>query len=167
MPSDRPTKPHGTTTPASAISGVLGRAGYKASLRRKGEEFGGHRCSWDRHQRLVAVGYRCPDTTPDDAADAEHAEMIGVYAAELTAQGYRVVKSNDRFLYVDPVKGSAMDNPKPTIPEQIEALAWLRKGWNGDNSERAIEAFNTLDNAGLFADLDQERDAIEATQEGT
>lgn len=53
------------------------------------------------------------------------------------------------------------DTPKPTIEEQIEALAWLRKGWDGDNSERAIEAFNTLDSGGVFAALDEARDEPE------
>jgi len=44
---------------------------------------------------------------------------------------------------------------KPEIaPEVIEALAWLRKGWDGDNSERAIMALGTLDNAGVFAAID-------------
>jgi len=44
---------------------------------------------------------------------------------------------------------------KPEIaPEVIEALAWLRKGWDGDNSERAIMALDTLDNAGVFAAID-------------
>jgi hypothetical protein len=55
-----------------------------------------------------------------------------------------------------------MTNPKPTIEEQIEALAWLRKGWNGDNSERAINAFNILDDGDVFADLDEERNDREA-----
>jgi hypothetical protein len=40
--------------------------------------------------------------------------------------------------------------------EVIEALAWLRKGWDGDNSERAITAFETLDNAGVFKSLDEQ-----------
>jgi hypothetical protein len=40
--------------------------------------------------------------------------------------------------------------------EAIEALAWLRKGWDGDNSERAITAFETLDNAGVFKALDEQ-----------
>ncbi|MFJ6508659.1 hypothetical protein [Streptomyces sp. NPDC091879] len=38
----------------------------------------------------------------------------------------------------------------------IEALAWLRKGWDGDNSERAITALETLDNAGLFKSVDEQ-----------
>ena len=41
----------------------------------------------------------------------------------------------------------------------IEALAWLRKGWDGDNSERAITAFETLDTAGVFAAVDAASDA--------
>jgi hypothetical protein len=40
--------------------------------------------------------------------------------------------------------------------EVIEALAWLRNGWDGDNSERAITAFATLDNAGVFRALDEQ-----------
>lgn len=40
--------------------------------------------------------------------------------------------------------------------EAIEALAWLRKGWDGDNSERAITAFETLDNVGVFRELDEQ-----------
>lgn len=40
----------------------------------------------------------------------------------------------------------------------IDALAWLRSGWDGDNSERAIKAFETLDNAGVFSDLDEQAD---------
>jgi hypothetical protein len=48
-------------------------------------------------------------------------------------------------------------------PEVIEALAWLRNGWDGDNSERAITAFETLDNAGVFAALDEQTDYASAT----
>jgi len=45
--------------------------------------------------------------------------------------------------------------PEPTItPAMIEALAWLRNGWDGDNSEKAIEAFEMFDNAGIFAAID-------------
>ncbi len=40
-------------------------------------------------------------------------------------------------------------------PEVIGALAWLRKGWDGDNSEAAITAFDTLDNAGVFREIDE------------
>jgi hypothetical protein len=46
----------------------------------------------------------------------------------------------------------------------IEALAWLRKGWDGDNSERAITAFETLDNAGVFAALDEQTDYASAEE---
>ena len=45
-------------------------------------------------------------------------------------------------------------NPNIT-PEVIKALAWLRKGWNGDNSERAIDALDILDNAGIFSKIDE------------
>jgi hypothetical protein len=40
--------------------------------------------------------------------------------------------------------------------DTIEALAWLRQGWDGDNSERAIAAFATLDNAEVFRALDEQ-----------
>lgn len=57
--------------------------------------------------------------------------------------------------------------PKPTLAEQIAAVAllrtWVSNGQPGD--ELVVEAFNTLDDADLFADLDQERDAAEATRE--
>lgn len=43
----------------------------------------------------------------------------------------------------------------------IKALAWLRSGWDGDNSVKAIEAFNTLDNAGVFMALDEQSDYAE------
>lgn len=39
-------------------------------------------------------------------------------------------------------------------PEVVEALAWLRKGWDGDNSERAITCLETLDDAGVFQAID-------------
>ena len=39
--------------------------------------------------------------------------------------------------------------------EVIAALTWLRNGWDGDNSVQAIQAFDTLDNAGVFAEIDQ------------
>jgi hypothetical protein len=48
--------------------------------------------------------------------------------------------------------------------EVIEALAWLRKGWDGDNSERAITAFETLDNAGVFRELDEQTDYTPAEE---
>lgn len=40
-------------------------------------------------------------------------------------------------------------------PEMIEALTWLRNGWDGDNSERAVKAFDTLDNGGIFKPIDE------------
>lgn len=40
-------------------------------------------------------------------------------------------------------------------PEVIAALKWLRNGWDGDNSEQAIQALNILDNAGVFAAVDE------------
>lgn len=48
-----------------------------------------------------------------------------------------------------------MIKPTDITPDVVEALAWLRKGWDGDNSERAINAFNTLENAGVFAVIDE------------
>jgi hypothetical protein len=62
---------------------------------------------------------------------------------------------------------------KPTIAEQIAAVAMLRnftklapRFVNPTAGELAIvEAINILDDADLFADLDQERDAAEITQE--
>lgn len=160
MASDRPKKPHGTFTSASTIGRVLTRGGFPAFAVRKGVGYGGHRCSWDKINKVVRVGYRCGDDTPDDRQDSERREMLGLYAQLLESKGYDVRRSFGT-LYVDPERNPAMDNPKPTLAEQIRALAWLRKGWDGDNSERAIEAFNTLDNADLFADLDQARDAAE------
>jgi hypothetical protein len=38
----------------------------------------------------------------------------------------------------------------------IDSLAWLRNGWDGDNSEQAITAFQTLDNAGVFQQVDEQ-----------
>jgi hypothetical protein len=43
----------------------------------------------------------------------------------------------------------------PEREKAVEALAWLRKGWNGDNSERAIMAFDTLDNAGVYKSIEE------------
>lgn len=48
--------------------------------------------------------------------------------------------------------------------EVIEALAWLRKGWDGDNSARAITAFEALDNAGVFRELDEQTDYAPAEE---
>lgn len=63
--------------------------------------------------------------------------------------------------------------PKPTIAEQIAAVAVLRtfaqlipRCVNPTTGERGVAAaINTLDNADLFAALDKERDATEITQE--
>jgi hypothetical protein len=41
-------------------------------------------------------------------------------------------------------------------PEIVAALAWLRNGWDGDNSVQAIKAFQTLDNPGVFAAIDEQ-----------
>lgn len=38
----------------------------------------------------------------------------------------------------------------------IQALARLRNGWDGENRVEAIEAFNTLDNAGVFQEIDEQ-----------
>lgn len=88
MSSDRPKRPHGTFTPASTISRVLGAAGYKAFAARKDTAFGGHRCSWDQTQGEVRVGYWCGDDTPDADRASERAEMLAVYLGILTAAGY-------------------------------------------------------------------------------
>lgn len=55
-----------------------------------------------------------------------------------------------------------MTNPRPTIEEQIEALAALRKfamsapfGVTHTEAQEAVFAINILDNADLFADLDE------------
>lgn len=40
-------------------------------------------------------------------------------------------------------------------PEVVEALAWLRHGWDGDNSERAITALGVLDSVGVFGPIDE------------
>lgn len=99
MPSDRPNKPHGTFTPASTISRVLTSAGFVTSAIRKGEALSGHRCSWDRVNHRVLVGYRCGDDTPDSSMHAEHTEALSLYEQVLTAKGYRVER-DERFLYV-------------------------------------------------------------------
>lgn len=38
----------------------------------------------------------------------------------------------------------------------IQALEFLRNGWDGENSVEAIEAFTTLDNAGVFQEIDEQ-----------
>lgn len=43
-----------------------------------------------------------------------------------------------------------------TLEELAEALRFLRDGWDGDNSERAIEAFTKLDKAGVYDFIDEE-----------
>lgn len=170
MPSDRPKKPHGRFTPASTIGRVLSRAGYGREIIRRGVGYGGHRCTWDHFHGVVLVGYRCPDSTPASKADAERAEMFDLYEQVLTAKGYRVERT-DRFLFVNPVKEAAM--PKPTLAEQIAAVAVLRNFASlvpryvhpTEIELGVIEAIKTLDNADLFAALDTERFDQEATQE--
>lgn len=94
MPSDRPSKPHGTFTPASTIARVLSRAGYaKFHVRaRTHTAFAGHRCSWDRGTATTRVTYTCADDSPvgDDARRAERADMLTAYEELLTAKGYVV-----------------------------------------------------------------------------
>jgi len=52
---------------------------------------------------------------------------------------------------------------KPTIAEQIEAVATLRiHAIAGSPTDRVVSAINTLDDAGLFAALDEARDELEA-----
>lgn len=170
MPSDRPKKPHGHFTPASTIGRVLTRGGFHPFRVSRGIGFGGHRCSWDEVNRVVRINYRCSDSTPDDQMDAERAELIDLYAEFLKDKGYHV-KRTRWALYVNPVKET--DMPKPTLAEQIAAVALLREfARNTPNyvnptaGELAVaEAFHTLDNADLFAALDQERFEQEVTQE--
>lgn len=38
----------------------------------------------------------------------------------------------------------------------IQALEFLRNGWDGENSVEAIEAFTALDNAGVFQEIDEQ-----------
>lgn len=55
-----------------------------------------------------------------------------------------------------------MSAPKPTIEEQIDALATLRAYARRVPLSDVGKGINTLDDADLFTDLDQERDAREA-----
>lgn len=40
-------------------------------------------------------------------------------------------------------------------PEVIEALVFLRNSWNGGQSLEAIDAFDALDNSGVFHLIDK------------
>lgn len=171
MPSDRPTKPHGRFTPANKISRVLGSK-HKKWVARATTAFGGYRCTWDAVQGLVRVTHRPGDeVTDEEARRTEREEMITEYEQTLTERGYHVQREHG-VLYVNPVKEADMPAPKPTITEQIKALATLRK-FARDTSRNSLnelsretaKAVNTLDNADLFADLDQERNAQEAAKE--
>lgn len=114
MPSDRSTKPHGTFTPASTISRVLGRAGHRSFQVRKNTAFGGHLCRWEQAQQLVRVVHRCGDDTPDDQREAERTEMLTAYRDVLVAAGYPVEWDATRYaLLVDPKK----ENTIHPVPE--------------------------------------------------
>lgn len=105
MSSDRPSRPHGTFTPASTVSRALGAAGYKAFRARKTTAFGGHRCSWDKDQEIVRVVYRCGDDTPEADRQPEREEMLTIYMQILTAKGYQVEWDSTKYaLYVHPEK---------------------------------------------------------------
>lgn len=62
----------------------------------------------------------------------------------------KVLSSTDIIELIDEETDHGVSN------DVIEALAWLRKGWDGDNSERAITALETLDSAGVFRELDEQ-----------
>lgn len=48
-----------------------------------------------------------------------------------------------------------MSAPKPTIEEQLKALAVLRNFWRGSSTDEEVrDAIDTLDNGGVFAALD-------------
>ena len=90
MASDRPSKPHGTFTPASTVGRVLSAAGYKPFQTRRDTAFGGHRCSWIPYQNVTEVRHRCGDDTPEEARDVERQDMLTEYDQLLTAKGYVV-----------------------------------------------------------------------------
>lgn len=102
MPSDRPTRSHGTFTPASTIGRVLTRGGHPPFLTRRDTAFGGHRSTWDRDMKVVVVRHRCGDDIPDDQQDTEQAEMLALYEQFLTGKGYRVERSATGWLLVHP-----------------------------------------------------------------
>lgn len=105
MPSDRPTRPHGTFTPASTISRVLGAAGYKAFRARRDTAFGGHRCSWDQNQQIVRVGYRCGDDTSETDRQTEREHALTLYMQHLTAKGYRVERDEGAvYVHIEKTK---------------------------------------------------------------
>lgn len=90
MTSDRPTRPHGTFTPAATIGRVLSQAGYKAFTTRKDTAFSGHRCTWDPSQNVTTVSHRCGDSTHAEALDVERQDMLTEYEQLLRAKGYVV-----------------------------------------------------------------------------
>lgn len=105
MPSDRPSRSHGTFTPATAIGRILSAAGYKAFRARKNTAFGGHRCSWDQNQQIVRVGYWCSDETLEADREDERQHALTLYMQHLAAKGYRVEWAADKYsLYVHPLK---------------------------------------------------------------
>lgn len=77
----------------------------------------------------------------------------GTYGTQALAQhnaATKVLSSTDIIELIDEETDHGVSN------DVIEALAWLRKGWDGDNSERAITALETLDSAGVFRELDEQ-----------
>lgn len=101
MPSDRPTKSHGTFDPATVISRILTGAGYPSFAVRRGSGFGGHRCRWDGVRKVVQITYWASDSTPDSLRDVERAEMLDGYTEILTEKGKRVERTADgRMLIV-------------------------------------------------------------------
>lgn len=160
MPSDRPNKPHGRFTPASLIGRMLSQGGYGRAIIRKSEALGGHKCSWEPDQQRVWVRYQVRDITPITEQNAERTEMLDLYEELLTSKGYRVDR-RERFLYVDMRKDT--DMPKPPIEEQIEAVALIRDYAQGGGSPVA-DAVNTLDDAHLFAEIDQASDELRTQQ---
>lgn len=92
MPSDRPSKPHGTFTPAATIALILVGAGYKPFAVRSNVGQGGHRCTWDKDRRAVRIVHRCGDG--QDASERD--ELLTAYWELLTSKGYVVSWISDR-----------------------------------------------------------------------
>lgn len=103
MPSDRPKKPHGAFTPASAIGRVLSAAKHKSWAVRGGVGLGGHVCRWGVWMGRVSIHYRCPDDMPESEMDEARSHMLDLYEELLTSKGYRVERT-EACLYVDPNK---------------------------------------------------------------
>lgn len=115
MASDRPSRPHGTFTPASTVGRVLSRAGYKPFQTRRDTAFGGYRCTWVPHQSVTEVRYRCGDDTPEESRDVERQDMLSAYDELLTSKGYTVEWSASGYaLHVHP-------KATPITPEEWSA----------------------------------------------